>query len=372
MASTVPYRAEATGSAGEGVRGKAAAAPASARASSFVVSPLYDSILFIGAPLIGLAAALAMLGGLPWVMRPATVFGTNEAWIGLFIAVWTYAHLCAVVFRSHVNREIFTRFKFRFTVVPVALFLALGFSDWMLVTAVVLAVFWDVYHTAMQNFGFCRLYDARQGSFSEKGRKLDIWINQLLYVGPIVGGLSFAPTLKAFDQYADVGWYVPIHVANFLIFIQPRLTLLFIVGGTLFLAYYLYSYWRLSQDGYRVSRQKVTILFATGLTSVWAWGFLPPFYAFFVSNFYHALQYFGIVWAMEHRNIRRTIGLTGFSRGTWITFGLFVLSLIAAGVAFKVYGTDSIRWGLAFFTVISLMHFWYDSFVWQAHKMQTA
>ena len=59
MASTIPYRAEADGTAAAEVQPKARAVPK----SGFVVSPLYDSILFIGAPLIGLAAALAMLGG---------------------------------------------------------------------------------------------------------------------------------------------------------------------------------------------------------------------------------------------------------------------------------------------------------------------
>ena len=368
MASTIPYQGDSANSADPKTQPEAKRAPK----SGFMVSPLYDGILFIGAPLIGLVAALAMLGGLPWVMRPATLFSGNEASVSVFIAVWTYAHLCAVVFRSHVNRDIYARFKYRFTVVPLVLFVALWFSDWLMVTGLVVVVFWDVYHTAMQNFGFCRIYDSRQGSFSEKGRKLDIMVNQLLYVGPIVGGLSFAPTLKAFDSYADVGWLFPIRVANFLVFLQPRLSLLFIVFGTLFLAYYIFFYWQLSQEGYRVSRQKVTILCSTGITSVWAWGFLPPFYAFFVSNFYHALQYFGIVWAMEKRNIRRAVGLSGLSSGVWITFALFLLSLLAAGLAFKLYGTGTIRWALAFFTVISLMHFWYDSFVWQAHKMQTA
>ena len=240
--------------------------------SGFMVSPLYDGILFIGAPFIALAGALVIMGGVPWAMRPATLFGTNEAWLSLLISVWTYAHLCAVVFRSHVNRDMYTRFKIRFTVVPLVLFLGLMFSDWLLVTGIVVAVFWDVYHTAMQNFGFCRIYDARQGSFSDKGRKLDIMVNQLLYIGPIVGGLSLAPTLVVVEQYIGLGWFFPIEAANFLVFIQPRLAPLLLVGGTLFLAYYVFSYWQLARQGYRVSRQKVTILFSTGITSVWAWG----------------------------------------------------------------------------------------------------
>ena len=275
MVSTAPYDNDAAADRAP----RAQPEPKPAPRSGFMVSPLYDGILFIGAPLIGLAAALAILGGLPWVMRPATVFGTKEAWVSLFIAVWTYAHLCAVVFRSHANREIYARFKFRFTVVPLVLCVGLYVSDWLLVTGIVLAVFWDVYHTAMQNFGFCRIYDARLGSVSEKGRKLDIMVNQLLYVGPFVGGLSFAPMLRAFDQYAEVGWFFPMQAAHFVVFIQPHLTWLLVVFGSLFLAYYIYAYWQLSRQGYRVSRQKVMMLFSTGITSVWAWGFLPPFYA---------------------------------------------------------------------------------------------
>ncbi|HEX9585185.1 MAG TPA: hypothetical protein VGB36_11850 [Gammaproteobacteria bacterium] len=335
-----------------------------------MVSPMYDGIFFIGAPLIGLALALATLGGLPGVMKQATVFGSNEAWLSIFVAVWTYAHLCAVVFRSHLNQKIYARFKRRFTVVPAVLFIGLYASDWLLITAVVVAVLWDVYHTAMQNFGFCRIYDSRLGSQSEHGRKLDIMVNQLLYVGPIVGGLSFAQTMQVFNEYSTLGWFGPVRVASFIVAIQPQLTNLLLIGGSLFLAYYVYAYWRLSQAGYRVSKQKVMLLFSTGITSVWAWGFLPPFYAFFVSNFYHGLQYFGIVWAMENRNIRRVIKADGVSSGKWITLATFCVVLLASGLAYKYWGTGAVRWGIALFTVVSLMHFWYDSFIWTAHKLE--
>ena len=223
MTQTIPHQDDAANS----VDPKVQPEPKPAPASSFMVSPLYDGILFIGAPFIGLAIALAVMDGigLPWVMRPATLFGSKEAWMSLFIAVWTYAHLCAVVFRSHVNHDMYTRFKTRFTLVPLLLFLGLLFSEWLLVTGIVVAVFWDVYHTAMQNFGFCRIYDARQGSFSPKGRRLDVLVNHLLYIGPIVGGLSLAPTLKVVEQYGSLGWLFPIQAANFFIFIQPRLTI---------------------------------------------------------------------------------------------------------------------------------------------------
>ena len=337
-----------------------------------MVSPLYDGILFIGAPILGLAMALALLGGFSSPMQPATLFGTKEAWASVFIAAWTYAHLVAVFFRSHLNRDIYRQFQLRFTVVPILLFVGFVSSEWLMVCGAVLIVFWDAYHTAMQNFGFCRIYDAKQGNFSAKSRRLDIMVNQLLYVGPIIGGLSFAPTLKSVEQFASVEWFLPIQVANFLIFVQPRLTQFLVIFGTLFLAYYVYSYWRMSQNGYRVSPQKVAILTSTGVTSVWAWGFLPPFYAFFVTNFYHALQYFGIVWAVEKRTIRSVIGLARSSHGTWIALLLFTVLLTVIGLAAKLYITDTVKWAVALFMVVSVVHFWYDSFIWQAKTVRAA
>ena len=215
--------------------------------SGYLVSPLYDWVFFIGSPLIALAIGLALAGDhLPWLMDVESAFGTGEAWTGLFIAVWTYAHLCAVVFRSHVNREIFSQFKLRFTVVPAALFVAFCLPDWMLISGLVLAVFWDIYHTSMQNFGFCRIYDAKHGSPPERGRKLDMMINHVLYIGPIIGGLSFAATLKILEEFTRLGWYEPVEFGAILVRMHPHLTSLVIALGGLFAVYYFWFLPRIS------------------------------------------------------------------------------------------------------------------------------
>ena len=100
--------------------------------------------------------------------------------------------------------------------------------------------------------------------------------------------------------------------------------------------------------------------------------FLPPFHAFFVSNFYHGLQYFAIVWAIENRTIRHAAHLDRMRFGKVAAFVVFCLLLVASGYAYKLWGNDTLRLGVAFFTVVTLMHFWYDSFVWQAHKLKAA
>jgi len=102
-----------------------------------MVSALYDGIFYIGAPILALVLAMA-LEGLTGPVATTTAFGPREAWLSIFIAVWTAAHLFAVIFRSHCNPQIFQRFKFRFTVVPVLVFAGFFVSDWLLVTGFVL------------------------------------------------------------------------------------------------------------------------------------------------------------------------------------------------------------------------------------------
>ena len=122
----------------------------------------------------------------------------------------------------------------------------------------------------------------------------------------------------------------------------------------------------MSRKGYRVSRQKVSLLCCTGITSIFAWGFLPPMAAFFVANFYHGLQYFGIVWAKEKTNIRKTFGLNTKNHGSKTALFLFCIVLIVLGLFHVIL--SSLRIALALFTVVSLMHFWYDGFIWSVRK----
>ena len=338
-------------------------------ASGYMVSPFYDSVFFIGSPLIALAIGLA-LGHVwfPALLKPEHAIEGGETWIKLFIAVWTYSHLCAVLFRSHGNPEIYAQFRFRFTVVPLVLFICLLISERLLVTAFVLIVYWDIYHSSMQNFGFCRIYDAKRGNPPDKGRELDIMINHFLYIGPIFGGLGFITTVKFIERFATIGWYQPIHFSNLLIIMQPHLQTLVAATGAVFLLYYLHRYLQLRAEGYRFSPQKLCLLVSVGISSIWAWVFLSPFLAFFVANFYHALQYFAIVWAKEKKNIRQVARIPDKGHGGAATFIMYIAILIAAGLAYEFHARVSIRWGGAFFTVIALMHFWYDSFIWSVRK----
>src|SRR5262245_56654490 len=139
------------------------------RSAGFIASPLYDTVLFILAPVLALALVVPV-GASPWALRWQPVLGIVERPAVLFILVWSQAHALATFFRSHGNRAIFVRHRFAFVGVPVLLFLGLMASDWVMVSALDLAPFWAVYHIGMQSFGIGRIYDARRGNRPEVGR----------------------------------------------------------------------------------------------------------------------------------------------------------------------------------------------------------
>jgi hypothetical protein len=329
----------------------------------FIVGPVFDAVFFIFSPPIGLGLAFLVAGP----VGPGGSVDYFDPRLAYWALVWTYAHLCAVVFRSHLNRGIFGKHRFRFVVVPILLYAGMVSSLWIFALGFLASAYWDVYHSSAQNFGFCRIYDAKQGNASAEGRALDLWLNHFIYIGPILGGVNLLPHLK-FLQRLEIAGVEPGAAIAAVSAASRTITWSVIAAGAAYLAFYLLSYWRLSRRGYRVSPQKLCLLVSVAATSIGAWGFLPATQAFFVSNFFHALQYFGIVWWSEKGSLRRTFGLSNIEAGGDLTLVLYVGLLVAMGVGYH-WASDqiSVPW-VSVAVVVSLMHFWFDGFVWSVRK----
>lgn len=337
----------------------------------FIAGRTYDTIYFILAPLLALGLVI-LVGRSEWASTPIPIGGATLPPLLYAVSVMTFAHLFAVVFRSHANPEIFALHRFRFVGVPILLFVGLMASDWVLATAAVLIVYWDIYHSSMQTFGLGRIYDARWGNDPAMGRRLDDWLNHVIYIGPLLAGASLAPMLQALNHFRIVEWQAPIHLRRQIQAASDTISVVVIVAGTLFVAYYLYRYWRFyREEGYRPSPQKIALLLSTAIASVWAWGFLTPWKALVAINLFHALQYFAIVWCREKKSIRRVLLVERFGGSYATAFTAFVWCVLIVGLAYQHYGDfHAIRWAGSLFIVVSLMHFWYDGFVWSVQKKQ--
>lgn len=324
-----------------------------AEPSRFIIGPWADRVFFIFSPLLALALG-GVLSATAFAREDFMLYGKSESWISVFSGMFTASHLVIVFFRSHGNSEIFKTHPTRFVVAPVLVFAAMALSSWMLIFGFVLAVWWDVYHSSLQTFGLGRAYDAKAGKLSDEGRALDRGLNLLLYMGPILGGAALMDHVGHFDKFASVGsaffTAVPVFASKW----HRALTALVLAGGTAYLAYYAWRWRALARAGHAVSEEKILLYASTGLCSLYAWGFNAFGQAFFIMNFFHALQYFALV---AHTEKKRA------------PFALIFAVGAAYGVWAKLW-SESSHAAFALFLTVSLMHFWFDGFIWSVRKKQ--
>ena len=187
----------------------------------------------------------------------------------------------------------------------------------MFVAASVLTVWWDVYHSSLQTFGLGRIYDRRAGN--------DV------------------------DARAALAR-------------QPELRTVLVPLGLTFLVGYLFGYQRLARTGYVVPVPKLVLYSVTAFVSITCWGFGSFAEAFLVMNAFHALQYFAIVWWSEKRTI-----MDFFSCPRYLALGILLASGLGYGYLRAGTPEDYVPF-IALSNVVSLMHFWYDGFVWSVRK----
>jgi len=352
-----------------------AASPPASTSSRFIIGPVADSLLIIGAPLVALIIAGSAFS------LPDSVFRGSVQTLRIdlrqaLIAIFVNAHLFLVFFRSHANPNIFGMYRLRFVAVPIALLSLGALSPIALGIMGLVAVWWDVYHSSLQTFGFGRIYDSKLKNDATVGRSLDYWMNLLVYLGPVLAGAHFVDHLD--NGLTDLQYLTSEGGALSELFLQRTpdflrqhqtyLTTGILAVGIPFVVYYLYSYYRLQQRGYRVSWQKVWLMIITSAVSIYCWGFRSFIDAFWVMNFFHALQYFAIVSFAERRNLAQVF-LTGrFSHGGalaifWVCLFCFLYGLWA------VYAAVG-EWCVSLIVTTSLLHFWYDGFIWSVKKKQ--
>ncbi len=336
--------------------------------SPYIVAPAFDWLFFLLPPVLALGLGIA-ISGTDFADREFVLWGQDFTTAGLAIGIFTHAHLVIVFFRSHANPQIARLYPVRFLVVPVLLYAAMVFSSWALVFVSVLATFWDVYHSGLQTFGFARIYDRKAGNDPQVGRRLDWWLNHLLYAGPILAGATMMDHFEDFENFEGVGSVFFTAIPAFMEGNQRYFTWAVVGAGTAFLAYYGVAQWRLHRRGVRISPLKVTLLLSTGFCSIYTWGFNTWGEAFFIMNFFHALQYFGIVWHSEKRNMMRLFRVDASRWAVPVTLCLFVFPALAYGVWVESIDTD-LTWLWAATLTVSIMHFWYDGFIWSVRKRQ--
>jgi hypothetical protein len=343
----------------------AVSAASGAPRGPYLVGRAYDWAFFLAPPVLSLLIGVALSDS--WLATDRWTIATEDDTLaGVCIGTIIHAHLVAVLFRSHGNPDIRRRYPLRFFAVPIALYAAIVASPWIAAATTVVATFWDVWHSGAQTFGFARIYERNHGTPPEVGRRLDLWLHQLMYAGPILAGASLMDHVDSFDSFEKVGdaflASVPAHVEGH----ARLLTYGVLAAGSAFLVAYAAYYWRLARRGYRPPWLKLWLVGSTAFVSIYSWGWNTWGQAFLIMNLFHGVQYLAIVWAQEGERIAARMRLPGRPR--------LALAAYLGGVLVYGFGVQVLDAGIttlwAITMVVSLMHFWYDAFVWSVRRAQ--
>ena len=341
--------------------GVAAAAPA-APSSPWILGPVLDSLLFIGAPLAVMAVFLPLRG----------VFSSREIAI-LLLAFFTFGHHFPGFLRAYGDRDLFARFKWRFLLAPPLIFgTALWFDSRQLHGLLILTALWDIWHVLMQHYGFMRIYDSKAGSVTALGSWLDWALSISWYLALIAVSPHYSYSLLS--RIYETG--LPLLSSGTIDALRFGLTGVASLLAVAWVGWHL-NRWR---QGKPVSWRKLALLgIFLGATWYLYVGLDDFLVGFTVWSAFHCIQYYGIVWVYNRNRVVKQGAVTAFIRFLFRP-GLPLIALYAALIF--AYGginyfTSSVsdqflqRLLIAFIVTSNALHYYYDGFIWKMRDRRT-
>lgn len=355
--------------------------PAATR-RTWIVSPAWDLTYLVLTPL---AIVPLVLLAVRERLSPEQVY----------LAVISFAslgHHLPGFMRAYGDRELFARYRWRFLLAPPLVFAAaLLFTPpdrvrtalhlpWTHLHGLELVLLlWGTWHGLMQTYGFMRIYDVRRGENDRRSARLD----RALCIAIFVSGIVFSDT-RMFSL-AGAMWQTGLPLFG----PETLAGLRWIVGASsvaVVLAYAANEVAR-RRRGIPFNAVKLLLVAVTG----WFWwycGRLSTNLLIGVAMFeiYHAVQYNAIVWVYNRRLFERAgerFGPLGFLFRDRLTMLCVYLAAIAAYSSIRFFTANpddrmfsgdlanAHQWLIAAFVTSSLLHFYYDGFIWKVSERKT-
>lgn len=328
----------------------------------WILNSWRDLILYIGTPLLLLP--MFLLAQARWTAQD----------IYLFVAAFgAMGHHLPGMIRAYGDRALFKRFRWRFIFAPIFLVsVCVAFYWWDLKGIILIVFFWGVWHGMMQTYGFCRIYDAKTGSFATLTRRLDFatcatWFAAAVILSP----QRMADTLETY--YASGGPFIPpslLHGA------QQIILGLAIAVAVLF----LFNFSRMWVEGKRPNPVKLALL----TTTIAYWWYCNNGVANILAGIalfevYHDVQYLSLVWIYNRSRVEKDSSIGGFMRFVFRRSGSLVglyIGLIFAYGSIAYFNAnleiETVKRVLTGIVAASgLLHFYYDGFIWKVRERST-
>ncbi len=335
---------------------------ARSRPNLWILNSWRDLILYVGTPLLILPVfALAQSR---W--SPQDIY--------LFVAAFgAMGHHLPGMIRAYGDRALFERFRWRFILAPLFLLVTcVAFYWWDLKGIILVVFFWGVWHGMMQTYGFCRIYDAKTGSFAGLNRRLDFWLCAIWFAAAVVlSPMRMTDTLDAF--YSSGGPFIQPWILHA---VQRGFVFLALAVSILFVANFVW----MSTRAKRPNPVKLVLL----ITSISFWWYCNNLVSSLLVGIalfevFHDVQYLSLVWIYNRNRVEKDQNIGGFMRFIFRRSGSLVglyLGLIFAYGSLAYFNSqlqiETIKRVLTGVVAAStLLHFYYDGFIWKVRESST-
>src|SRR5205085_2360541 len=331
------------------------------RKTLWILNSWRDLILYVGTPLFLLP--MFLLAQARWSAQD----------IYLFVAAFgAMGHHLPGMIRAYGDRALFERFRWRFIFAPIFLLaICTAFTWWDLKGIILIVFFWGVWHGMMQTYGFCRIYDAKMGSFAALTRRLDFGACAIWFAAAVfLSSKRMTDTLEAY--YASGAPFVPpwlLHGA------QQTLWFAAIAVSILFLVNFSKMWW----VGKRPNPVKLALL-ATSISFWWYCnnGVTNILAGIALFEVFHDVQYLSLVWIYNRNRVEKDSSIGGFMRFVFRRSGSLVGLYIGLVFAYGSLGLlkevqiETVKRALTGLVAASgLLHFYYDGFIWKVRERAT-
>ncbi len=338
--------------------------------SYYIRSKLYDRLFLIYIPLIAFCFVAAIVP----MRNPGESFlnpPNTPVWLISGASFIIFMHVTLVFVRSHFNQTVYSKYPIRFTLIPIVIFLALALNNNLYLLVIPITYIWDEMHSALQTFGLGRIYDSKLGNNPLVGRRLDMGLCFFIEYYPHITRMMILPHDEFVKELEVFGSYTQIIYE-----LAPKLVSPMVLIGICYILFYTYRYYKLVQGGYKISSNKVLIYTLTGGVTIFTVCNYSIIEALIIGNLYHSIQYFAIIWFMEKKNIIKKLKLTKLNYS--YIFGIFIVGTSIFMLALLRLSTESITFDItnnlpifgAFWLTTSILHFWYDGFIWSVRRKE--
>jgi Flp pilus assembly protein TadD len=339
------------------------AVPTSApKPNIWILNSWRDLILYVATPL--LLVPMFALAQARWSAQDIYVF------VAAFGAM---GHHLPGMIRAYGDRALFERFRWRFIIAPIFLVCTcVAFYWWDLKGIVLVVFFWGVWHGMMQTYGFCRIYDAKMGSFAALTRRLDFATCAIWFAAAVLlSSPRMTDTLEAY--YASGGPYI---LPGLLRAAQQIMLMTAIAVAILFLI----NFARMWAQGKRPNPVKLALV----ATSIGFWwycnnGVVNILAGIALFEVFHDVQYLSLVWIYNRNRVEKDRSIGGFMRFVFRRSGSLVglyIGLVFAYGSLSYFNSrleiETIKRVLTgVVTASTLLHFYYDGFIWKVREKST-